>query len=348
MNPAGGDSRRRTRLLEAEPQDVISSDRFVGAVDAAIDRPARADVKGLIAETIALSKLGIVKMVLVTAAVGLALSALERGVNTWTLGEFAGLFVLTMLGTGLSACGANALNQCWEIARDARMERTRERPLASGRLSARAGLVIGMVLSCAGVMVLWAGATAAAGLVSLLTIVSYVLIYTPLKPVTPWATWVGAVPGALPPLIGWAAASDDAWGGLGHSGGWTVFLIMFAWQIPHFLALAWKYREDYARGGFAVLPVVDPSGDRTMWTSFSWTLVMIGASLTPIWALAPRVGPLYGATAILLGLWLLRLAVRLMHDRSEKNARGLFIGSLVYLPIILLALVGDAAWPPLR
>lgn len=313
-----------------------------------IARPASSREASTWRDLAELSKPGIVRLVTVTSGVGLALGAIARGTDAWTLWQFVVLASATLAGTACSAAGANALNQVWESDRDALMHRTRERPVAAGRVSRAQGAWFGVAASVLGVAILLAGAGAWAAAVSLVTIVSYVLIYTPMKPVSAASTWVGAVPGALPPMIGWAAASPGEFGGLLRPGGWTVFAIMFAWQIPHFLAIAWKYREDYARGGYKVMSVDDPGGSRTAWTSFWWTLVMIAVSMTPVWALGPRVAWFYGACALLAGLGMLRLAVHLVRHRTDAAARGLFLGSLAYLPLILILLVADAALPPMR
>jgi protoheme IX farnesyltransferase len=180
--------------------------------------------------------------------------------------------------------------------------------------------------------------------VSVGSIVSYLFIYTPMKPVTPIALWVGAVPGALPPLIGWCAASGGVWRGLDAPGGWSVFLIMFAWQVPHFLALAWKYREDYARGGYRVLSLHDSTGLVTGWHSVLWTLVTIAVSLVPVWSLRASVGLGYALAAVMLGCGFLYLSVMMLDQRSDRSARALFLGSIAYLPLVLAALVIDSAW----
>lgn len=322
-----------------------------GIVDVASEAlAAESSPRRVLADALALAKPGIVRLVTITSGVGLALGAVERGIDAWPIAQFVALAVSTLLGTALSAAGANALNQAWEARRDALMLRTQGRPIPAGRFSPSQGFALGLSLAIAGVLVLLLLAGPWAAGVSLATILIYVLVYTPMKPVTVLSTWVGAVPGALPPMIGWAAAltGDSSSGGLERWGGWTVFAIMFAWQIPHFLAIAWKYRDDYARGGFRVLSVTDPNGSRTAWTSFWWTIIMIGVSLSPIWAMPGRVGWFYGAAALAAGLGMLWLAARLLRDRDDAAARALFLGSLAYLPVILIVLVGDAMFPPLR
>lgn len=300
------------------------------------------------ADVIALTKPGIVRLVTITSIVGFLLAGFVRGWQTWTLIETLAALAWCVIGTALSAAGANALNQSIESRRDALMHRTAKRPIPAGRMSPGAGLAWGVGFSLVGVAVLWAGANPVAAIVSMITIILYVGLYTPMKPVTPLATWVGAIPGALPPLIGWASGSDGAWRGLDHPAGWSIFLIMFAWQIPHFLALAWKYREDYARGGHRVLTVRDPAGILTGMHALYWTVAMMAASLIPIWTMRGHIGWLYGASALVLGSAMLWQSLTLLSERNDRNARALFLGSVLYLPLVLFVMVGDAALGLLR
>lgn len=289
-------------------------------------------------DVLVLSKPGIVKLVLVTTGVGFIMAAAAR---TPFRPEFLLTALWCLIGTALSAAGANALNQAFEVRRDSAMHRTRHRPMPAGRMSLSHGLAVGIALSALGLAVLAVGANLIAAAVSLATILSYVFIYTPMKPLSPLATIVGAIPGALPPLIGWAAASEGPARGLDHPGGWSIFAIMFIWQIPHFLALAWKYREDYARGGHMVLPVVDPSGARTALTSVVWSIALIPVSLIPVRAMPVPLGWPYAIVASAAGIWFAVRAWRLLSERSDANARALFLGSIVYLPLVLAAMVGD-------
>ncbi len=294
----------------------------------------------LLNSTVESSKPGIVKMVLVTTIVGFSLVALGSTWDPWTL---VWLALACLVGTALSAAGANALNMAMESRRDAAMHRTEARPIPSGRLSVAHGWIIGSVLSVLGVTVLWLGTNPVAALVSLVTILSYVLVYTPLKPVTPLATIVGAFPGALPPLIGWCAASTGPLASIDQAGGWALVAIMFVWQVPHFLALAWKYREDYERGGYRVLPSIDPEGSRTAWTALIWSVALVPLSLLPILVMPGRLGLIYLIVALAGGLYLLWVSVRLVRERSDSSAMRLFLGSIMYLPLVLFAMVGDAA-----
>jgi heme o synthase len=240
----------------------------------------------------------------------------------------------TVFGTALVASGAAALNQLLERDYDAKMRRTETRPLPSGRLTPDSVLMIGVGLSAAGLLYL-------AGLVNLLTsflgaitLISYIWIYTPLKRVTTLNTAIGAIPGALPPLMGWTAARDEISGG-----GWALFAILFFWQLPHFLAIAWIYREDYARAGFAMLPVVDPDGRRTGSQALSHTLGLLPVSLSPfVFGLA---GPVYLAVALILGIIFVRAAFKFSRELTVSRARTLFFASIIYLPLLFSALVFD-------
>jgi protoheme IX farnesyltransferase len=235
---------------------------------------------------------------------------------------------ITCLGTALVASSASAINQVSERDLDRLMDRTRIRPVAEGRMSAGEGLTIAAVLGVAGLIVLWLATTHVAALVALATLVSYVVIYTPLKRRTSLATVVGAVPGALPPLIGWTAAG----GSLGEAAPWALFLLMFLWQLPHFLAIAWLYREDYARAGLPMLTVVDPQGVMTGRQATLWAATLIPISELPF--LLGMTSATYGLAALLLGFGLFLLAARFYDERTNAKARALFYGSITYLPLL--------------
>src|SRR5690606_31291870 len=183
----------------------------------------------------------------------------------------------TMIGTGLAACRAAALNQVWEVKLDAKMHRTRKRPLPAGELGVTTSFIIACAMAYVGVGVLAVMVNIAAAALALLTIVLYVVIYTPMKTRSTLNTIVGAVCGALPPVIGWVAVRDVA--GLYDPGAWVLFAILFVWQLPHFLALAWMYREDYSRGGYKMLPVLDPSGELTARTLVLTSLILLPLGL---------------------------------------------------------------------
>ena len=244
-----------------------------------------------------------------------------------------GALVTTCVGTALVASGAAALNQVDERDLDRLMHRTRVRPVAEGRMSVAEGRAIALIFTLTGLALLWLGSSTGAAIVALATLVSYVLIYTPLKRRTSLATVVGAVPGALPPLIGWSAAG----GSLGSPAAWSLFLIMFLWQLPHFLAIAWMYREDYARAALPMLPVVDPQGRITSRQALLWTATLIPISGLPF--LLRLSGPLYAFSAIALGIGMMVLAFRFVLERSDRNARLLFYGSITYLPLLWLMMV---------
>ena len=248
------------------------------------------------------------------------------------------LLLHTMLGTGLLAAGAAALNQFLEREHDARMQRTEGRPLPSGRIRPTTVLLLGGMSSVAGLVYLAFTVNLLTGVLGALTLISYLFVYTPLKRITTLNTVVGAVPGALPPLMGWTAATD----GLTVEG-WSLFAILFFWQLPHFLAIAWLYREDYARAGFVMLPAVDPTGERTGRQAISHTLGLLPVSLAPF--VFQMAGPVYLFGALLLGGAFLISAVRFARELSPSRARQLFFASVIYLPLLLGLMVFDKVRP---
>jgi protoheme IX farnesyltransferase len=230
-----------------------------------------------------------------------------------------------LTGTALVGAGAAVLNQVLERSTDALMLRTRQRPLPAGRVTATEGSTFGSVLTACGLgLLLWKSGPLAAA-VAALTLFSYLAIYTPLKRRTPFATLVGAVPGALPPVIGWAAAQRSLDGGA-----FVLFAIVFLWQVPHFLAIAWLYRDDYARAGFPMLPVVDREGVFTARQTVVHSLALLLVSL----AAASLGGAVYLGGAFVLGVALTLFALRLMSSRDLAAARGLFLASVLYLPAL--------------
>lgn len=276
-----------------------------------------------------LTKPRITALVVMTAFIGYAMGA---GDSAWHLIPLLG----TLVGTALSCMGAGAFNQLYERDTDALMERTSHRPVAAGRLPASHAAIVGVVLSILGVALLAATSTWLAALVSAFTIFSYVLIYTPMKRTTSFAVWVGAVPGALPPVIGYTAAT-------GRVGVEAVllFAIMFVWQIPHFLAIAWLYRDDYARAGFPMLPVIHPDGESTFLQILATCLALLPLGLVP--SLLGVAGGWYFLTALVCGLLFLVFAVALVANPTRSRARQLFFASLIYLPVVLLAMPIDRA-----
>jgi protoheme IX farnesyltransferase len=238
-----------------------------------------------------------------------------------------GLLAAASGGTGLVAAGAAILNQLLERDTDALMERTRHRPLAAGRVQPAEAIAFGGLVTVSGIALLaWlCGPLPAA--VALATWTSYLFLYTPLKRRTPLATLVGAVPGALPPVIGWTAAS-----GAVEPGAFILFSILFLWQVPHFLAIAWMYRDDYARAGFPMLPVVDREGAFTARQAVFHSVALLLVSLAPV--AAGMAGAVYAAGAFLLGAALTLFAMRLLSARDLVAARGLFLASILYLPAL--------------
>jgi protoheme IX farnesyltransferase len=281
---------------------------------------APAEAPSKLADYLELSKPRIAVMALFTVAVGYLLGA-KAATN------FAVLFH-TLFGAGLVAAGGSALNQWLERRIDARMWRTMRRPLPAGRVSPAEAFLFGVGLGFAGLAYLLATVPYPAAVAAAVTFVSYVLVYTPLKRVTVWNTVVGAVPGALPPVIGWCAARG--WDGMPAAMG--LFLVIFLWQLPHFLAIAWLYRDDYERGGIRVLPVVDREGLLTGRQAVLHSLALLVVSLAPI--AAGLGGTAYLVGALLLGVGLTLAALRLARARDLAAARRLFLASVVYLPAL--------------
>lgn len=280
--------------------------------------PARAN------DFLVLAKIRITSLVVITAAVGYALAP----------GRFdAAVFFALVVGTAFVSAGASALNQVWERDTDARMDRTRNRPVPAGRITPADARNFGLALCGFGIALLAAAnpLTAALGLLAAL---SYVLAYTPLKRRSSLCTIVGAVPGALPPMMGWAAGR-----GALDAGAWALFGLMFLWQLPHFLAIGWIYREDYARAGLPMLTVTDPDG-----TSTGRQMVLYSAALLPVTLFAGSLvlaGPAYLGSAIALGLVFLACAIRFARAKSVSAARWLFLVSVLYLPVLLGMMVFD-------
>ena len=285
---------------------------------------ALGEVKSRSSAYLELTKPRIVLMELITVGVGYVLGA-RGGANLATL-------ALTLFGTALVAGGAGALNMYIERDRDARMRRTANRPLPSGRLKPFEAAIFGTLLGVVGSVILLLGAgwlpAAVAGAAFLL----YVYFYTPLKPISTLNTAAGAIPGALPPMIGWTAATGSI-----DAGAWVLFLIVFLWQFPHFLAIAWMCREDYERGGMKMLPRVDPTGAMTGRQATLHALTLIPAGLLP--TLIGMAGPWYFFGALALGLFYLAESARFWLNVSNASARRLLFASILYLPAILLLLV---------
>jgi protoheme IX farnesyltransferase len=240
----------------------------------------------------------------------------------------------TILGTGLMASGTAALNQWFEREADGRMRRTKARPLPAGKLSEERALLFGLMISAAGFFDLQLCVNPLAALLGAVTLGSYLFLYTPLKQRSPNSTTIGAIPGAMPPLIGYAAASGTlTWQA------WILFAILFLWQFPHFYAIAWMYREDYERAGIRMLPVVEPDGESTARRILWFSLVLIPISLVP--KFLSMAGNVYLFGALALGLLFLYAGVRVSFDRTRQQARRVLLASVVYLPVLYGLMVFD-------
>ena len=275
---------------------------------------------------VTLTKPRLNSLVVVTAGVGYL--AARAGVDGAALAH-------TTIGAALVAGAAAALNQIAERDLDVRMPRTQDRPLAAGRVQPLEAAGFAALLALAGLVQIGAGANVSAALLALATLVSYAAVYTPLKRKTHWAVLVGAVPGALPVVIGWAAARPLS------AGAWSLFALLFVWQLPHFLALAWMYRDDFGRAGLPLLAVVDATGRRTARHLVAYSVLLVPVSLAPAWL--GVAGPGYAGGAALLSVGLLVLAGRFAAHRSSERARVLFRATLVYLPLVWMLLLADPA-----
>lgn len=244
------------------------------------------------------------------------------------------LMLHAVLGTAMVASGAAALNQLLEREHDAKMRRTKNRPLPSGRLQPSTVMVFGGVLSCAGLLYLALAVNLTTSVIGAISLLSYLFIYTPLKRMTWLNTAIGAVPGALPPLMGWTAARGEL-----SLQGWALFGILAFWQLPHFLAIAWMYREEYAKAGFKMLPIIDPEGQRTGRQAVSHTLGLLPVSLCPF--LFHVTGAIYFFGALVLGLVFLWYAIQFARYMTIPRARQLFFVSILYLPLLLVMMVLD-------
>lgn len=273
-----------------------------------------------------LSKSRIVLMVLITTAAGFLFAA--EKVDPL-------LMLHALVGTALVAAGTNALNQYVEREHDAKMLRTRTRPLPSGRLTPRAALLFSSAVAILGTIYLGLAVNWLTAALGAFTLTSYIFVYTPLKRLSTICTLVGAIPGAVPPLMGWTAATNHF-----ALGGWIVFGILFLWQLPHFMAISWMYRDDYARGGFAMLSVRDGDGAAVARQSVYYTLALLPLSIAP--SFLGMTGMIYLAGAVVAGAALLAVAVRFFFDRDVRNARRVFMVSNLYLLTVMLLLVVNA------
>ncbi len=279
---------------------------------------------GFIRDLVELVKARLTLLVLLTTAVGFYLGA-DSPIN------FAAL-LHTVFGTAAAAAGAAALNQWWEYKLDALMHRTRSRPVPAGRMRPRDAVILGTALSIFGVIYLAFVCNALSAALAAITIIIYIFAYTPLKRVSTFNTALGAVPGALPPMIGWAAARGTL-----NAGAWMLFAILFFWQLPHFFAIAWMYRDDYARAGFQMISSDDRTGERSASQSvFFCMLLFIVAGLPAFLGIATV---FYLLAELVLGGVFIAVAMRFLKTRATSDARRLFITSIIYLPLLLGALV---------
>jgi protoheme IX farnesyltransferase len=276
-----------------------------------------------VSDFVMLTKPGITVMVAITAAVGFYVAS--HGAFDWKI------FLHMVGGTLLSSAGAAAFNMLLERKLDARMDRTKGRPLPSGRMAPGEAGVFAGVLCAAGLAWLALEVNLLTAALSAATMLSYLALYTPLKTKSSVCTLVGAIPGALPPVMGWAAARGSV-----EMGAWILFLILFFWQLPHFLALAWMYREDYARAGFPMLPVEEPTGASTGRQVVLQTLALLVVSILPFGF--QMAGDGYLVAALVLGAAFLGFGVSFAADRSRNRASRLFLASITYLPLLLGAL----------
>lgn len=273
-----------------------------------------------------LFKLRLTGLVLLTTLVGFYLGS--RGPVSWVL------MFHTLFGTALLASGAAALNQLIEREHDAKMRRTQDRPLPSGRLTPESVLIIGSACGVIGMIYLAVTVNLITAALGGATLVSYLFVYTPLKRITTLNTVIGAIPGGLPPLMGWTAARGEISGE-----GWSLFAILCFWQLPHFLAIAWMYKDEYAKAGFVMLPVVDHNGERTGRQALCHTLGLLPISLCPF--IFHMVGPIYLVGALILGVSFVWCAFQFSRQLTLQRARRLFFASIIYLPLLLSLMAID-------
>ncbi len=268
---------------------------------------------------IELTKPRITWLILMSTGIGYFFG-MRGGLNLWSL-------LHTVLGTGLIASGTAALNQWSEREADRKMRRTKDRPLPAGRLEPARALLFGIALSIAGFADLWLGCNPLSAILGASTLVSYLFVYTPLKQRTPLSTTVGAFPGAMPPMIGYAASAGQI-----TAEAWILFAILFLWQFPHFYSIAWMYREDYARAGICMLPVVKPDGRRTAAEIVIYGLALIPVSMIPTFL--GMSGRIYMFGALFAGLYFLYSGIRVARERTALRARFVLLVSVFYLPIL--------------
>tara|TARA_R110002111_G_scaffold168038_2_gene234048 strand:+ start:183726 stop:184679 length:954 start_codon:yes stop_codon:yes gene_type:complete len=279
-----------------------------------------------LADYLELIKPRISTMALISVALGYTMAS----AHSWSVIPL----LHAMFGIGLVAVGCNSLNQLLEIKSDALMPRTVNRPLPSGRISVSEVLIFGIASALAGIFYLAVMVNLLTAFLSMMTLVLYVLVYTPLKRCTSLCTTIGAIPGAMPPILGWTAA-----GGNLNTSSFTIFAIMFFWQFPHFLAIAWLYRHQYHQAGLKMLPAPDPARGMIGWMCVIYATLLIPVSLLP--QFVSLSGTVYSVIAFVLGIGYLVFSIRFLRDETRKTARELIWFSLVYLPVLLLTLTWD-------
>src|ERR1700733_8220149 len=313
----------------------MATDRTIavlnGACEARESRAATFSSTG--SDCWALTKPEVNFLILVTTVAGFYLASTSGSANFHSL-----LALHTVLGTLLVAAGTAALNQAPESPFDRQMRRTARRPVAAGRIQRSQAFFFGVSLALAGAAYLRIEVNGLACLLAILTLATYLFLYTPLKRVTPLCILVGAFPGAMPPLIGWAAARGRL-----DPEVWVLYAIVFLWQFPHFMAIAWMYREDYARAGYLVLPLNEQRDRYVIWQSFGASLALLAVTLVP--AIYEKSSLVYFAGALTIGTIFSYYSARLALRKSNASARQLLVASILYLPAIFILMILDRKWP---
>jgi heme o synthase len=323
-----------TLIVEADPTPTLADHP---GHDGHLHAPRAGETASRIADYRELFKLRVSLMVVLTAWAGFYLGSMQSGISSVQPG-----LIEALLGIGLVSAGSAALNECLERKLDARMIRTSQRPMVTGRIGLAHGIIAGLGAIALGSLLLVRETNLVTGTLTLITAFTYVAVYTPLKRYTSLATFIGAFPGAMPPLLGWTAARGRIeWPAV------ALFAILFIWQFPHFMAISWLYREDYGRAGIKMLPVVQPDGWSTVLEALTYAVLMIPASLLPVYL--HIAGPYYGVAATLLGLVYLGYTIRFARitrarstSESKMYARDLLKISVIYLPLLLTALMLNA------
>jgi protoheme IX farnesyltransferase len=325
-------------IVAIDQPAIGAAGNWGGTSHSPLHAPRAGETASLLADYLELFKLRVTLLVTLTGWAGFYMGSMRTGISSIQPG-----LVETLLGIAAVSAGSAALNQCIERKLDARMTRTKNRPMAAGRIGLTHGILVGLILIVAGTLWLTLETNPITGALTLLTALVYVTIYTPLKRVTPIATFVGAFPGAMPPLLGWTAAR-----GMIEWEGVALFAILFVWQFPHFMSIAWLYKDDYAKVGIRMLPAIEPDGWSTALEALTYAVLMIPASLLPVWLHMD--GRIYMVVALVLGVLYLAYTIRfarIVKARSKAEsrmyARDLLKVSVIYLPLLLTVLMLNAA-----